>query len=213
MIKKIAPLAGMLGPLLFTISFTVNGFLRQDYDPVKRYVSELSIGSNGWIQIASFMLLGVSLMLFVPAIKSAFPTGKASRAAPVLFIIIAVCYFLSGPFVTDPMAMFDNQQTIHGILHGIFGAIVFSLSSASCFVLWRRFRIDEKWKSMAAFTLIAGIVTVILIVFMKIGQLQTNLFSDWAGVIQRCCLITFYIWTFAVSFRMRKVFFSKPPRS
>ena len=205
MIKKIAPLAGMLGPLLFTLSFTINGFLRPGYDPMQRYISELSLGPHGWIQIASFLLLGVSFMLFVPALKVAFPTGKASRPAAVLFLIIAVCYFLSGPFVTDPVSMFDNQQTIHGILHGIFGAIVFSLSAASCFVLWRRFRIDEKWKPLSTFTLIAGIVMAVLIVLMKIGQLQTSIFRNWSGMIQRGCLITFYAWIFIVSSKIRKM--------
>ena len=204
MVKKIAPWAGMFGPLLFTLSFTVNGFLRPEYNPVQRYVSELSIGPQGWIQIASFMLLGVSLMLFALGLKEAFPTGKASRSAPILFMIIATCYFLSGPFVTDPMAMFGNQQTFHGTLHGIFGAIVFTLSAVCCFVLWRRFRVDEKWKPMAAFTLIAGIVMIVLIVLMKIGQLQTGLLSDWAGVIQRCCLIVSYAWIFTISLKIKR---------
>ena len=204
-LRKIAPWAGMIGPVLFTLSFTVNGLLRPDYDPVKNYISELSIGSQGWIQIVNFLLLGISVMVFVPGIRAAFPTGRASRATPILFAIIAVCYFLSGPFVTDPMAMFDNQQTLHGVLHGIFGAIVFSLSAASCFVLWRRFRIDRDWKSLSAVTLIAGILMVVLIVLMKIGQLQTGLLSDGAGVVQRCCLIIYYVWMFAVAFRMKRL--------
>ena len=100
--------------------------------------------------------------------------------------------------------MFDNQLTFHGTLHGIFGAIVFSLSAVSCFVFWRRFRADEKWKPLSAFTLVAGIVMVVLIIFMKIGQLQTGLFNDWAGVVQRCCLIMSYVWIFTISFKMKR---------
>ena len=204
LVKKNVSWAGMIGPVLFTLSFTINGFLRPGYNPVKMYVSELSIGPQGWIQIISFMVLGASIMLFALGIKASFPTGKASRAAPILFMVIAVCYFLSGPFVTDPASMFDNQQTFHGVVHGILGAIVFSLSAVCCFILWRRFRADEKWKPMAAFTLIAGIVMVVLIVFIKIGQVRTGLLSDLAGLIQRCCLIISYAWIFIISFRMRK---------
>ena len=201
---KIASVAGMLGPLLFTLSFLVNGFLRPDYHPVRMYISELSIGPGGWIQIVSFMLLGVCILLFAFGVNEAFPTGRASRAAPILFAVIAVCYFLSGPFVTDPLSMFDNQQTLHGTSHGIFGAIVFSLSTAVCFVLWRRFHIDEKWKPLAPFTLIAGILMAVLIVLMKIGELQAGLLRDWAGVVQRCCLMISYAWIFVVAFRMRR---------
>lgn len=205
MLTKVAPWAGMLGTVLFTLSFTINGFLRPCYDPIRMYVSELSIGPNGWIQIVSFMLLGFSIMLFAIGLKEVFPTGKASRSAPILFMIIAACYFLSGPFVTDPMAMFDNQQTLHGTLHGIFGAIVFSLSTVCCFVLWRRFRIDDQWKSLSTFSLVAGIAMAILITLMKVGQLQTGLLNDCAGVIQRCCLIISYAWIFAISFKLRKL--------
>jgi hypothetical membrane protein len=209
MFKKIAPWAGMLGPVMFTLSFTINGLLRSDYNSVENYISELSIGRQGWIQIISFMFLGVCILLFVPGLIASFPTGKASRCAPIFFVIIAVSYFLSGPFVTDPMAMFDNQQTPHGIAHGIFGAVVFSLSAASCFVLWRRFRADERWKALSAITFISGILMVALIVMMKIGQLQSGLLSNLAGVVQRCCLIIFYAWLFTVSLKMRSVFFMR----
>jgi predicted transporter len=205
MLKKIAPWAGMLGPALFTLSFTINGSFRPDYNPFQMYVSELSIGPQGWIQIVSFMFLGISIMLFIPGLKASFPIGRASRSAPVLFAIIAVCYFLSGPFVTDPMSMFDNQQTLHGTLHGIFGAIVFSLSAVCCFVLWRRFHTDERWKPLATLTFIAGIAMVVLILLMKIGQTQTSLLSNWEGVIQRCCLIIFYGWIFAISLKIKSM--------
>ena len=205
MIKKIAPWAGMFGPLLFTLSFAINGMLRADYYPVRMYISELSIGPQGWIQIISFIFLGICIMLFSLGLKASLPTGRASRSSPILFMIIAVCYFVSGPFVTDPMSMFDNQQTIHGTLHGIFGAIVFSLSAAVCFVLWRRFRVDEKSKSLAVFSLLAGIAMVVLIILMKIGQTQKGLLNDWAGVIQRCCLIISYAWIFTISFKLKNL--------
>lgn len=61
MVRK-ASWAGMLGTALFTLSFTINGFLRPDYNPVQRYVSELSIGPQGWIQMVSFMFLGVTIL-------------------------------------------------------------------------------------------------------------------------------------------------------
>ena len=203
--KRIAGLAGMLGTTLFTLSFTINGFMRPDYDPVQRYVSELSIGPTGWIQMVSFLILGVSIMIFAFGIRATFPTGKASRAAPILFMIIGISYVLSGLFVTDPQAMFDNQKTLHGIIHGIVGALVFSLSAASCIVLWRRFRIDEQWRSLSTFSFVAGIAMMILIVLMKIGQLQSGLLHDWAGAVQRCCLMISYVWIFLVSFKMRKL--------
>ena len=202
--KKTASWAGILGTVLFTLSFTLNGWLRPDYHPMQMYVSELAIGPSGWIQMVSFIGLGISFMLFSPGIRATFPTGSASRAAPILLGIIGISYVFSGVFVTDPQAMFDNQQTLHGIVHGVFGAMVFSLSAASCFVLWHRFRVDAAWRPLATFSLAAGIAMCVLIVLMKIGQLQTGLLHQWAGVVQRCCLLISYAWIFVISLRMKK---------
>ena len=202
-IQKAASWAGMLGTALFALSFMINGFIAPNYNPVRMYISELSIGSTGWIQILSFMLFGSALFLFALGLRGIFPTGMASRAGWILFVIIGISYFLSGPFITDPAAMFDNQQTLHGVVHGILGAIVFSLSMVVCFVFWRRFRKDDKWKPLSALSLICGIVMAVLIVLMKIGQLQTGLLSDYAGVVQRVCLITSYVWIFAVSLKVK----------
>ena len=204
MLKKISGLAGIIGTALFILSFMINGFLRPNYNPIQNYISELAIAPNGWIQIVSFLFLGVSIIFFALGIRATFPTGRASKAAPVLFIIIGFSYILSGLFVTDPQAMFDNQQTPHGIIHGIVGALVFSLSAISCFVLGRRFHIDEEWQSMSAFSFVSGVIMLILIVMMKIGQLQTGILHDWAGIIQRCCLMTSYLWIFIISFKIWK---------
>ena len=204
MIKKLAAGAGALGTVLFTLSFTINGALRPDYNPSQRYISELAIGPLGWIQILSFLVLGICIILFSLGVKAAFPTGKASRAAPVLFMIIGICYILSGVFVTDPYAMFDNQQTLHGIIHGIVGAVVFSLSAAAFFVLWRRFRVDTAWKSLSVYSLVSGIAMVVLIVLMKVGQLKAGFFHEYAGVVQRCCLMLSYMLVFLISVRMSK---------
>ena len=204
MLKKVAGLAGMLGTTLFTLSFTINGFLRPDYSAVKDYISELAIGPQGWVQIVSFLFLGGSILVFSFGVRATFHSGRASRAAPVLFFIIGFSYMLSGLFVTDPQVMFDNQQTSHGIIHGIVGALVFSLSAACCFVLSRRFRVDEQWRSMSAISFIAAVAMTILIVLMKIGQLHTGLLHDWAGLVQRCCLMISYVWIFLLSFKIWK---------
>ena len=67
MIKKAAPWAGIAGTALFALSFTVNGLLRSGYSPMREYVSELSIGPREWIQIVSFMFLGLCLFVFFPS--------------------------------------------------------------------------------------------------------------------------------------------------
>jgi len=201
-IKRVAPWVGMTGTLVFVLSFVLHGLLRPDYDPVKMYVSELSLGPHGWIQIVNFMALGICLVLFALGVRKSFPAEKGSNLGPALLIIIGVCYFISGPLVTDPRAMFEYQQSISGLLHGIFGALVFSLSPICCYVFWRRFRKDAKWRPIRLWTLLSAILMVIIVVIMKIAQPEASVLNKWAGLIQRCSLIAFYAWIFAFSLKL-----------
>lgn len=205
MIKKISPWAGIIGTIVFTLTFLLNGLLRPLYDPMKMYVSELSIRPQGWIQNINFMFLGGCLFVFAHGIPKYFTEGKAAHSGSILLKIIAICYFFSGLFVTDSASMFDNQQSIHGIIHGVLGAVVFSLSPACCFVFWRHFLIDKDFKYMNTWTFIAGIIMVITVVLMKIGQLQPGILHEWAGVIQRCSLMTFYTWIVTFAFGLKKL--------
>jgi len=130
--------------------------------------------------------------------------GRASRAGPILLSIIAICYFVSGPLVTDPLSMFDNQQTVQGAMHGIFGALVFALSPICTFIYWLRFRIDPKWEYLQKWTLIAASIMLATVVLMKIAQPQASPLNVWAGIIQRCSLLSFYAWVFTFALGLKK---------
>ena len=73
-----------------------------------------------------FIVFGLLLLLFTFGVASEFQNGKASKAGPLLLLITAICFLLSGPFVMDPIGTLPNKMSVHGILHGIFGGIVFS---------------------------------------------------------------------------------------
>ena len=197
---KIAALAGMLGPLLFVVTFSVEGWLRPGYDARRMFISALSLGPRGWIQIVNFLFLGVALFVFSRGVAAAFREGKASRAGHVLLTIIAVALFASGPFVMDPMGTVREAMTVHGILHNIFGAFVFSLTPVTCFVFWRRFRTDESFRSLRTWTLVAGIVTTLAVVLLRIATPRPpgpgNALTSFTGVIQRTEAVTFFAWVF-----------------
>jgi len=91
-------------------------------------------------------------------------------------------------------------MTVHGILHLIFGAFVFSLAPVTCFVFWRRFCSDERWRSLRTWTLVAGIVITTAVVLLRIGAPRPpapgNALTSWIGVIQRAALVAFLAWVF-----------------
>ena len=134
-------MAGMIGAVLFVSVFTVSGWLSPGYSPTRMFVSELSLGPHGWVQILNFVLTGALLLVFGLGLAAHFGIGAAFRAGPALIQGIGVSLMASGPFTTDPSAMFQ-QASIHGVVHGIFGALVFTFAPISCFVFYRRFRRD-----------------------------------------------------------------------
>lgn len=197
---QLAAWAGMLGPTLFVAIFTLEGWLRPGYKPLEMYVSALSLGQRGWIQIVNFVVFGVLLLVFTRGVAAEFSHGYASRRGLILLTIIAIGYLLSGPFVMDPMGTPQNQMSIHGTLHGIFGAIVFLLMPISCFVYVRRFRADPKWQSFQWWTLGLGTLSatgaILLTVATKLPATQP-VFHNWLGLIQRTAIVPFMIWIFS----------------
>jgi hypothetical protein len=208
--RLISAWAGIVGPILFVAVFTLEGWLRPGYQPLAMYVSALSLGPRGWIQIVNFILFGILLFVFTRGVAAEFPSGKASRGGLILLTIVAFCYLFSGPFVMDPTGTSLSQSTVHGTIHGILGAIAFLLMPISCFVYLRRFNIDPNWQSLRIWTLVLGTVStaamVLLTISTKFPQLQ-NIFVDWLGLIQRALIIPFMIWVFIFAlglYRRRK---------
>lgn len=200
---ELAAVAGRIGAVLFVFVFTVLGWLDSGYSATRMFVSELSLGPQGWVQILNFVLTGALVVAFGRGLAAHFSTGAASRAGPVLVQGIGVSLIASGPFITDPSAMFD-QTTTHGFVHGIFGAIVFTFAPISCFVFYRRFRRDPWWRSLAGWTLFSGVVLTVGIGVLKISQQPSGGLFEWKGLVQRVLLVTFMTWIFAVASRLRR---------
>jgi len=206
MLRRIAPYFGIFGVCGFTLCFLLNGWLRADsYDWLHNYVSDLSYFPYGWIQIINFFMIGACMFVFALGVLR----EQISTAGSVLLLIIAAFYFLSGPFVTDPMNTPLDEKTLHGIVHGILGAVVFSLSPIASLVFGLRFRKTEGYKKLGVRSYAASGVMFLAIVFMKISQAPESRLYPMAGLIQRCALLTFYAWIVAFALTIRKNYVNK----
>ena len=207
--RRLGAWAGVVGPTVFVSVFTVEGWLRPGYDPASTFISALSLGPRGWIQIASFVVTGSCFLFFARGVAAAFPDGKASRAGPVLLAIVGVGLLASGPFVMDPGNAPFPQMTWHSQLHNLLGAVVFSLGPASLFVFYRRFRSDPDWRAFSAWTLFAAVTMTAAVVLLKVATLPPpappNLLHPWAGVIQRVAIVSLMAWVASVGLRLRSL--------
>jgi EamA domain-containing membrane protein RarD len=186
--------------------FTIEGWLRPGYNWLSTFISELSIGPRGRVKIINFIILGTLFLVFTWGVAAEFREGKASKWGPILLAIIGFGFLVSGPLVTDVAGTPRDQMSLHGIFHGIFGALVFSLSPVSVFIFWRRFREDPNWQQLQAWSLTAGIITTVaLIIFTASAKqpVQPNVFTPWNGLIQRMVIVPYLIWIFTFAFHLR----------
>ncbi len=207
-IRQLAAWAGVIGPILFIAIFTVEGFLRPDYNPVSTYISDLSIGPRGIIQIVNFFIFALLFFFFSYGLSLEYRTRNRSLNGPRILMLMAILFFLTGLFVTDPIHTPLFEMTWQGIVHNIIGFIIFSLFPISCYVFWRAFREHDEWRSFQKPTLVVGvIITVGLLAFAValIGAVLTpNALTDYVGLIQRIDIITFLLWIVAFAWNYHR---------
>lgn len=203
--KKLAAICGMIAPALFVFVFSLEGRLRPGYDPRGMYISALSLGSHGWIQMVNFVLLGLLLFVFTRGLVAEFKSVRSARAGIVLMTIVTCLFFISGPFVMDPTGTPTDQSSIHGLIHGIAGGIVFLLMAIIPYTFLRTFKNNPEWLSIHGWTLAFGIFLAIACVFFTVTSKSPSMqvsFEGWFGLIQRTALVPFMIWVFFVAWKM-----------
>jgi hypothetical protein len=200
-------LAGSIGSALFVIVFTVEGWLRADYNALSTYVSALSLGPRRGVQISNFMVSGILMLVFSRGVAIAFRKEKRSQAGPVLLGIVSAGMFLSGPFVMDSMGTLPARASVHGLVHGITGSIVFLLMPISVLVCYRPLRTEPRWHTFSSWTLAMGILlTITLIIFTCATKIPAShiIDSHWFGLLQRMELIPFMFWVFTFAVALYK---------
>jgi hypothetical protein len=203
--RKLSAWAGILAPAIFVGVFTVEGILRSGYDPLKMYISALSLGNRGWIQISNFLILGFLLFIFTLGLSKEFQTGKASRWGIITLYVISALFFISGPFVMDPTETPADQMSVHGLIHGLSGGIVFTIMPIIIFIFLRRFASDANWQSFRWWTLILGIIEALgVVVFSYVSKIpvEQNAYINYFGLFQRIALIPFMVWVFLFGIEM-----------
>jgi hypothetical membrane protein len=185
--------SGLAAPVIFVGVFTIEGALRPDYSAVSSYVSALSLGPRGWVQIASFLATGALLLAFGRCGELRHATVWGAR----LLGVIGVGILLSGPFVMDPTGTPPRAMSLHGIVHQILGAIVFALMPITCFAARSSRNRFRAWSILAGATITAAIFA------LKVAQLGSPVLAPMLGLIQRVALVTFFTWVFSLAWALR----------
>ena len=155
---------GTIGALVFIVVLLVEGATRPGYDAWHHPISTLSLGKDGWMQIANFLVCGVLLVGFAVGVRLAFRPGPGGVWGPILLGISGLSLVLAGIFSVDPSLGYPPgaapTSTVHGGIHLLVSNVGVISMLAAYVVLARRFWGDSGWRAWAVFCIAAGMLTV-----------------------------------------------------
>jgi hypothetical membrane protein len=171
------------GPLFIAI-FLVNDRIKDDYDPVRDFVSEAAIGPGGWLQIANFLVTGALVVAFAVAARRVVSpwTGR-------LLALFGLGLLVAGVFVSDPAPY--GSRTAHGIVHDLASVVVFVLSLPIAAFVAARWRRTTAW---LWYSRSVGVAFPLLLVLA--GGIEPA-----TGVLQRLSLVVGFTWLSALAVR------------
>jgi hypothetical membrane protein len=154
---RLAAMLGMLGPGLF--GCVLAGLTYTEYDfmsslgwdafkaPTLDWPSGLALGPFGWIMTATFLVSGVSLLVFAFGLRRKLSGGRAGS----LLLALAGLALMGLAFHTDP-TLRASAATWHGRLHDLSFVILGITLMPGMLVLGASFRNDPRWKDLAVYT-------------------------------------------------------------
>src|SRR5437667_5018678 len=202
---------GAIGPLLFMIVLLMEGATRPGYSAWHNYGSSLSLGDQGWMQIANFLVCGLLTLGFAIGLRQVFQTGRGSVWGPILLGVFGASLIVAGLFVTDPSLGYppgthgSGPQTLHGTIHGVAGLIAFSSLAIASFVMARRFAGDPNWRGWALYSIVTGVLVIVFfIASTTVSALDESGVLPGAptGLFQRFAIIAGWSWIALLAIRL-----------
>ena len=161
----------MLGPVLFAAVLLALSAIEYDYmlgigwrplsDPAGAWPSGLALGPYGLVQIWSFVLSGLLLMVFAVGLHFGATGGRGSLAGPALLFVAGTAMALMA-FETDPIQR-TGPRTPTGWIHDAAFVLFVVAVLPAFFFQWRRLGKDPRWRGHALYTLVRGVLAALLL--------------------------------------------------
>jgi hypothetical membrane protein len=200
-----AAMAGIAGPVVFTLGFLAQEQLRRgEYDPVSEVVSALEAGSHGWIQQVNFVVLGVLTMIFAVGLHRGLAPSRAGIVGPVALFVSGAANVLGAIF---PLREDAGGATYDPGGHQVAGMLFFASSFIALIALSRRCAGDPRWRNIAGWMLGAGVLGALSFPLMGALVIPDDApLHDWAGLAQRfIVLVLLFPARIALAIRLLRV--------
>jgi hypothetical protein len=178
---------GTIGPVLFTVTYLIEGAVRPAYDARQQAISALSLGPGGWVQQVNFVVFGAITIWTAFAWRRFLTSGVGATWYPILrglqgFALIVDGFFSQDPAPGYPPGAVLSAPTPHGAIHVLVAFVSITAIALGFFVLARRFAGEPGWLGWATYCAINGVLTIVLIAIF--GTLNGQ-HSPIAGLFER----------------------------
>lgn len=183
-------------------------WIKPEFAPSWRFISEYAIGQHGWIMKLTFVIWAASCAALAVALKGEARTRPAKIGIAVLFLV-AIAQVFAGLFPQDPVTARPDELTTTGNVHaavtmvGIPGIPIAAMLISSS--LWRT---NARWRSHRAVIMAAAHATWISLVLMiaylmwavpRAGGFNSGVAAGWMN---RLVVAAYLVWHFVVARRV-----------
>ncbi|MGD9394840.1 MAG: DUF998 domain-containing protein [Candidatus Thorarchaeota archaeon] len=190
----ILAICGMLSPIIYTLMWIIGGILQPEYSHIRQDVSSLiAVGAPNKKLFDKFIISSSTLLfVFYIGMHWGINNGVGSIIGPVLFAISGLLGVLVALFF--PLDPGGELVTTRGKLHLILISISGFLATAGMVALWFRLESVAEWSTFATFSLITGIVSLILAIATSAAT-KTN----YLGLVERLMVSSYQIYYFVLA--------------
>ena len=181
---------GVVGAVLFIVTFGLDGATRPGYRPLYHPVSALALGSRGWVQTSNFIVTGALMIAAAAGTREALDV----TIGPALLALFGVGLVVSGIFTMDPMQGYPPGTepgkpavpSLRHKVHDIFGFVVFASLGAA--VIAFAIALEGGWKTYSFAT-----AAVFIVLFALFGVAWER-DSPRMGMLQRLAILVGWTW-------------------
>jgi hypothetical protein len=191
--------AAAAGPLVYVALIVVLHFLRTDYEPAGRYLSEYSVGRFGFLGNAAVYVLAATLLLVSAGLRFTVRASLGLTLSCALLALASAAFFTIAAFPPDVQPMgggrptptrsgaIHHQAALVALLSLIPGLLVLPIA------LWR----DPQWRTFSRTAFLLGLLFLASVVaFVRLPWSQ-----GWA---ERAGAVTLSSILFLTALRVRE---------